>query len=69
VGIDIGCQNVQNEHSEVCCSGRSLCVIAARTRVQPIADRVAQHLESISQKKINGPEFCPWDLRLVPSNK
>jgi len=36
--------------------------------VQPIADRVAQNLEIIF-KKINEPEFCPWDLRLVPCNK
>ena len=36
-------------------------------QIQPIADRVAQHLEIIS--KTFATKFCPWDLRLVPSNK
>jgi len=41
--------------------------------VQPIgwqkfADRMAK-IPEITSKKINEPEFCPRDLRLVPGNE
>jgi len=36
--------------------------------VQPIADSLTQNLEILSKTLVNVPEFCPWDLRLVPGN-
>jgi len=40
-----------------------------RLVLQPIANRVALNLEIIFKLFSNEPEFCPWDLWLVPSNK